>query len=331
MVIPVRDRADAIGRTVTCVLAQTFADVEVVVVDDGSADDTVAAARAVADHRVRILRRPPEGPAPSTAAGLAAATGRWVAVLDPDTSVHAAWLARLGRLADATGAHFVTCGGEHLHTDGSRTEILPRPSSTDPLTRACLRSGAFVTERDLLVAAMDRPPSDPLHASARPASVAGGDALRRVIERGGGLAWTPERLVAWHDRAPTAPTGDELRLDWALQALDVLARAPIPDADLLARYATIGGVAAARLRRRRDARLLFRIACRARPEVRKHWARYAVSCLSPLSDRIWDPTDPAADPAAGGGGGRGRHPDRGGDGGGPQGPGRTADAVPVTS
>lgn len=103
---------------------------------------------------------------------------------------------------------------------------------------------------------------------------------------------TPERLVAWNDPGPEpAPAGDELRLRWAFQGLEALSRTPIPDGELLARYATIGGVAAARLRRRSDARMLFRIACQARPEVRKHWARLAVSHVPPLSSRIWDPTD----------------------------------------
>jgi hypothetical protein len=83
--------------------------------------------------------------------------------------------------------------------------------------------------------------------------------------------------------------GDELRLEWAFQALDVLARSPIPDATLLARYATIGGVAAARLRRRSESRMLFRVACMSQPEIREHWGRLIVSYLAPISDRVWNP------------------------------------------
>lgn len=294
VVIPVRDRAEAIGRAVTAVLAQTFADVEVVVVDDGSSDATVAAARAVADHRVRILRQDPAGPVAAVAAGLEAATGGWAAVLDADTVVAASWLARMGRLIDASGARFVTCGGDQVHLDGSRTEIVPRPISTDGAVRACLRTGAYATERELLLAAVLRDEDEPILDGVRPATVAGGDALHAVLDDDGTVAHTPERLVAWHEvAAEHAADGgaDDLRLHWAFQSLDVLAGTPIPDAELLSRYATIGGVAAARLRRRADARLLFRIACRSRPEVRKHWARLAVAYLPPLSDRIWDPTD----------------------------------------
>jgi glycosyltransferase involved in cell wall biosynthesis len=61
VVIPVRNRADVVGRAVASVLAQTFAGLEAVVVDDGSTDDSVAAARAVADARVRIVRQEAAG------------------------------------------------------------------------------------------------------------------------------------------------------------------------------------------------------------------------------------------------------------------------------
>jgi len=299
VVVPVRDRAESVGRVVTGVLTQTFSDTEIVVVDDGSSDATVAAARAAGDGRVRVIQQEPGGVALATAAGLEAARGRWAAVLDADTEVSAVWLARMGRLVDSTGARFATCGGEQRHVDGSSTEISPRAGSSDPLAGACLRSGAFVTETRLLRTAAARFHEEPPHADANPTAVIGGEALRAVLDDDGVVARTPERLVRWSDHLMIPPMdGDELRLDWAFQALDVLARSPIPDAGLLARYATIGGVAAARLRRRTESRMLFRVACLSQPEVRKHWGRLAVSYLAPISDRVWNPLDDeVVDPA----------------------------------
>ncbi|MFZ4669248.1 MAG: glycosyltransferase family 2 protein [Microthrixaceae bacterium] len=292
VVVPVRDRAESVGRVVTGVLTQTFSDTEIVVVDDGSSDATVAAARAAGDERVRVIQHDGTGVALATAAGLDVARGRWAAVLDADTEVSAVWLARMGRLVDSTGARFATCGGEQRHVDGSTTEISPRAGSSDPLAGACLRSGAFVTETRLLRTAAARFREVPPHADANPTAVIGGEALRSVLDADDVVARTPERLVRWSDQLVAPPIdGDELRLDWAFQALDVLARSPIPDADLLARYATIGGVAAARLRRRSESRMLFRVACLSQPEVRKHWGRLVVSYLAPISDRVWNPLD----------------------------------------
>ena len=292
VIIPVRDRADVIGRAVVGVLAQTFADLELVLVDDGSTDDTVAATRAVADHRVRIIRQDAAGERAACGTGLAAARGRWSVLLDADTEVAAAWLARLGRLVDATGAGFVSCGGEHRHLDGSVTEIVPQ--GTGDAGAVCLRAGAFATTTERLLRAAEELGADagPDGPNVDPRRLAD-EALRRAVEESVLIVHTPERLVAWNERAPEAPAeGDELRLCWAFQGLEAMARTPIPDGDLLARYATIGGVAASRLRRGREARQLFRIACQARPDVQKHWARFAVSHVSPLSRRIWDPTPP---------------------------------------
>jgi hypothetical protein len=264
----------------------------------------------VADHRVRVVRQEGAGAQAACRSGLTVARGRWAVVLDPDTEVSAAWLARIGRLADGTGAGFVSCGGEQRHLDGSVTEIRPQTAGRDQATVACLRAGAFATTTTRMLDA-----ADALSAIAAVSGGTAGDvatdladvtglsglgemALDAALVDQDQVVATPERLVAWNDpAAEVAPEGDELRLRWAFQGLEALSRTPIPDGELLARYATIGGVAAARLRRRRDSRLLFRIACQARPEVRKHWARLAVSHVSPLSRRIWDPTAAAAEDA----------------------------------
>ena len=276
-----------IGRAVVGVLAQTFGDVELVVVDDGSTDDTVAAARAVADHRVRVVSQDTAGDLAACGAGLEAARGRWALLLDADTEVSAAWLARIGRLVDRTGAGFVSCGGEQHHPDGSVTEIVPAPGGA---ASACLRPGAFATSTDRLLAAYQRAAREATEVDPDPGAI-GEIALGTARAEPVDVLHTPERLLVWTEPPPEAsPGGDELRLRLAFQGLEALARTPIPDGELLARYATIGGVAASRLRRRRDARLLFRIACQARPDVRKHWARLAVSHVSPLSRRVWDPT-----------------------------------------
>lgn len=59
VIIPTRDRAAGCVRAVNSVLAQTFTDLEVLVVDDGSTDGTEAAVRAIKDPRVRYERKGP--------------------------------------------------------------------------------------------------------------------------------------------------------------------------------------------------------------------------------------------------------------------------------
>jgi glycosyltransferase involved in cell wall biosynthesis len=84
VIIPTRDRPELLQRAVASVLAQTCADFEVIVVDDGSgeASDPAEAAR---DPRRRVLRHAaPRGAAAARNTGLSAARGDFVAFLDDD-------------------------------------------------------------------------------------------------------------------------------------------------------------------------------------------------------------------------------------------------------
>jgi hypothetical protein len=317
-VLPVKDDADVVGRAVAGVLAQTFADLELLVVDTGSTDRTIDAVRAVADERVVIVERTDAasgstnridgtdggrvGDAPATHGSpyvdaLAAARGRWATIISPDTEADAGWLARVGRLADATGAGFVSCGGRQHDRRGAVTEF--RPVDAGGGVVACLRAGAFATATERLRAAVELigpelTPQRPRAEGTGPTDLAGHFgrvALDLAVLEGAEVIHSPELLVAWHERNEDAGeaalrSDDELRLHVAFQALDALARTPIPDEELLARYATVGGLAAARMQKGRDARRLLRIACRARPEVRDHWTRMIAAYLGPLGQRM---------------------------------------------
>lgn len=92
VVIPCFNAARFIGRTIESVLAQTYAPLEVIVVDDRSTDDSVELVRVHArrDARVRLIERARNAGAPAAPrnTGVAAARGRWVAFLDADDIWH---------------------------------------------------------------------------------------------------------------------------------------------------------------------------------------------------------------------------------------------------
>ncbi|EIE48643.1 glycosyl transferase family 2 [Citreicella sp. 357] len=98
--------ADAVGSA----LAQKGVSLEIVVVDDASPDGTFRLARSLAaqDERIRVLRQPRNGgPAAARNAGIDAAQGRWIAVLDADDAMVPGRLASLIALAEAVGADAV--------------------------------------------------------------------------------------------------------------------------------------------------------------------------------------------------------------------------------
>ena len=82
-VIPVFNRAQLIRATLDSVLAQEFTDNEVIVVDDGSTDDTL---KTLAEYgeRIRVLQQKNSGPAVARNLGIAEARGEYIAILDSD-------------------------------------------------------------------------------------------------------------------------------------------------------------------------------------------------------------------------------------------------------
>ena len=82
--IPTYNRASLVLEALGSVLTQTVQDLEVVVIDDGSTDDTRQRIEAITDPRVRYVYKPNGGCASARNAGLAQCRGRYVAFLDSD-------------------------------------------------------------------------------------------------------------------------------------------------------------------------------------------------------------------------------------------------------
>lgn len=87
IIIPTFNSARFICQTLDSVLAQTFSDFEVLVVDDGSADDTVESLPR-SDSRVRVIQQRNGGVAAARNTGIRNAHGRYVAFLDHDDLWH---------------------------------------------------------------------------------------------------------------------------------------------------------------------------------------------------------------------------------------------------
>jgi glycosyltransferase involved in cell wall biosynthesis len=86
VVIPTYNRAYCVWRAIDSAARQTHANLEIIVVDDGSSDDTagVVARRYAADPRVVYLRRENVGVSAARNTGLRAARGDYIALLDSD-------------------------------------------------------------------------------------------------------------------------------------------------------------------------------------------------------------------------------------------------------
>lgn len=108
-------RPDLLRHTVACVLGQQDVDLEYVVVDNASPDNTSELLATVDDPRLRVIRNEAsDGPAAGRNTGLAAARGEWVAIVDDDDlwaptrlASQLAELARTGRTWAFSGCVYV--------------------------------------------------------------------------------------------------------------------------------------------------------------------------------------------------------------------------------
>lgn len=83
VVIPAYNAAWCVAKAIDSVLAQDYCDFELIVVDDGSTDDTAAVLAAYGDA-IRVIRKPNGGLSSARNAGIAAARGEFIAFLDAD-------------------------------------------------------------------------------------------------------------------------------------------------------------------------------------------------------------------------------------------------------
>ncbi|KQM24607.1 hypothetical protein ASE57_14380 [Sphingomonas sp. Leaf11] len=100
VVIPNYNRADAVVAAVQSALTQDFAPLEVIVIDDGSRDDSVARLRAIDDPRLVVIAIANGGAGPARNHGFDVARGDYVALLDSDDWFLPNHLSELMAMAD---------------------------------------------------------------------------------------------------------------------------------------------------------------------------------------------------------------------------------------
>jgi len=83
VIIPTYNRSTTLGRAIRSVLNQTYPDVELIVVDDGSTDDTVSILGSYGE-RIRWMSQQQSGPSAARNTGARLATGKFLSFLDSD-------------------------------------------------------------------------------------------------------------------------------------------------------------------------------------------------------------------------------------------------------
>ncbi len=129
IVVPAFNVSATLAETLTALRAQTYENYEIIVVDDGSSDDTIRIAKSFGgDPRLRIIQQPNRGLAGARNSGIAAAKGDYIGFCDADDlwepTKLAAHVAHLNECIDVGVSY---AGSRLMHDDGRPMSQAQRP------------------------------------------------------------------------------------------------------------------------------------------------------------------------------------------------------------
>jgi glycosyltransferase involved in cell wall biosynthesis len=161
VVIPAYNVAWCVRKAIDSVLAQDWRDLEIIVVDDGSTDDTATVLAGYGDA-IRVVAQPNGGMSNARNAGIRAARGEFIAFLDADDWWLPTKLSRQVRLMrDQPEVGFCSCAARVEHMDGSLANLWGCPGPQASMLAYLFQGGASVpgscsavlARRELVIAA----------------------------------------------------------------------------------------------------------------------------------------------------------------------------------
>jgi glycosyltransferase involved in cell wall biosynthesis/SAM-dependent methyltransferase len=294
VVLNTYNRVESLRLALGSVLAQTYTDFEVIVVDDGSTDSTADYLAQVTDQRVRFVSHPNMGLPASRNAGARLASGAWLAFLDDDDSVESTWLERL---VDLVGQDIglISCGTNRVNDAG---ELLTSTSPGDLGPAFHNLSGSFLAGSWTVRADVfsecgayleGLPFIHQFELLLRAATI--------LHERGLRTATTPEALFNYtvRDSASRPMLWPRFALDGGRWVLARHADAFSRDRDATANHEAVVGVAAARCGYNKVARRHLWRSVRAQPGSAKRWLRLGGSATAWSARVVWGVGPPRVD------------------------------------
>ena len=145
IIVPVYKTERFLPACIASIQAQTFADFELILVDDGSPDSCPALCDAAAakDSRIRVIHKKNGGQSTARNAGLDAAHGEWIAFVDSDDTITPDYCAKLYVAVQATGAQMAVCNYRQVDESGQplkeqylhvRAEVLDQKQALEHCT-----------------------------------------------------------------------------------------------------------------------------------------------------------------------------------------------------
>lgn len=124
VIMPSYNTADYIKESILSVLNQTYQNLELIIVDDCSSDDTMTVIDEVEDSRIKVFKNEKNsGAAVSRNKALREANGQWIAFLDSDDLWTTDKLEKQISFMEKNGYHFSYTNYEEIDMDGNKTGV----------------------------------------------------------------------------------------------------------------------------------------------------------------------------------------------------------------
>ncbi len=126
VIIPVYKVESYLDRCVQSVLDQTYKNLEIILVDDGSPDNCLAMCDAWAekDERIKVIHKENGGLSDARNAGMAAATGEYIAFIDSDDWIAPEMLQRLYEAMQRDNSDIAACTVQMVWEDNTPSQLL---------------------------------------------------------------------------------------------------------------------------------------------------------------------------------------------------------------
>ncbi|NJW53443.1 glycosyltransferase family 2 protein [Salinimicrobium oceani] len=284
IITPTHNRAALLSRMINSVLKQSFRNWELVIMDDGSTDDTQAVVNDFKDSRIKYYFTKNSGAADKRNRGSEVAAGDYVIFLDSDDEVKEQWLEKLSEEVQGKGSDLVCCGYEKFDHNGKSIGVdLPKDLGAmfDNVTASFL-AGSILIKKEIFekCGGYDQELASGHHT----------DLLLRLLQNPEkpkiSNIFLPLVKIHLHDGARIRHNQEAIYQGskrFFLKHTELLKGNSKNHFD----YLSVAGVSAVRTKRYKKASSLFFKALQIRPNSLKAYMRLIISLMPKLRDKFW--------------------------------------------
>lgn len=137
IIVPVYNVEKYIRRCIDSLIAQTFEKIEILLINDGSKDNSgmICDEYALKDNRIKVIHKENGGVSSARNVGLDNATGTYIMFCDPDDYVEPTWCEKMYSTMSENGAFFCTCGFNRVNVENGRAIYTSLPLYSNEITQ----------------------------------------------------------------------------------------------------------------------------------------------------------------------------------------------------